>query len=69
MNRANDPNNVRFGFLKDQLFRNDGIEIWKQNGKYLVIDRGTRYGKFYNTLEDAKNDDMVSHFFYGVVLK
>lgn len=33
-----------------------GVEIWKQNGEFLVVDKFFGYGKFYHTLEEAKND-------------
>lgn len=45
--------------MKNRLYRNKGIEIWYQNGEYLVLDKISRYGKFYKKLEEAKADSYL----------
>ena len=51
------------------LFRQCGIEIWKQNNEFLVLNRFSGYAKFYKTLDEAKLDDLLVRTLFGVKVK
>lgn len=55
--------NYKFAFLNDRLFKKDGFEIWRRGAWYLVLDRTSRYGNFYKTLDEAKKDTHISAYF------
>lgn len=51
------------------LHRECGIEIWKQNSQYLILDRFSGYGKFYRTYEEVCRDDYLVRKLFGVKIK
>lgn len=39
---------IKLDYLKDRLFAEVGLEIWKYHNDFLVVTKDTRYGKFYS---------------------